>query len=78
MYLVVNVVKFAQMAAVEAISARAVALEGACFVLVSVVEAGESKVAVRLTSIEVQFLRWKSYFDYFDYVANIFFLNTNL
>lgn len=56
-YLAGYVVKFEQMVAVEAIFAPAVVLEVAYFVLVSVVEAGESKVAVRLTSIEVQFLR---------------------
>ena len=44
-------VKFGQMVAVEAIFAQAVALEGACFVLVSVVEAEENILALNLTSI---------------------------
>ena len=44
-------VNFGQMVAVEAISVRAVALEEACFVLVSVVESGENRLALNLTSI---------------------------
>ena len=49
--------KFEQMVAVEAIFARAVALEVAYFALVSVVEAVENRLALNLISTEDSCLR---------------------